>query len=99
MNQQCCIVRFPETDYAPLSLDKHQKLSECLTLQNSPVLFGCRTGICGTCLVVVEGEIPPPNQDEKEVLENLAPSNIRLRLACQLDLTSDIKITRFEEDK
>ena len=99
MNEQCCIVRFPGTDYTQISLDKHQNLSEYLTVQNSPILFGCRTGICGTCLVVVEGAIPPPNDDEKEVLEILVPSNIPARLACQLDLTSNIKITRFEEDK
>ena len=99
MNEQCCIVRFPGTDYTQISLDKHQNLSEYLTVQNSPILFGCRTGICGTCLVVVEGEIPPPNEDEQEMLEILVTSNIPARLACQLDLTSNIKITRFEEDK
>lgn len=98
MNEQCCI-HFPRTDHAPLTINKHQNLCECLTVQNSPVLFGCRTGICGTCLVVVEGDIPPPNEDEKEVLETLAPSNIRARLACQLKLASDIKITPFAEDK
>ncbi|MBC6436085.1 2Fe-2S iron-sulfur cluster binding domain-containing protein, partial [Nostoc sp. HG1] len=44
-----------------MSLIPHQNLSEHLTIQNSPVLFGCRTGICGTCLVEVNGTIPSPN--------------------------------------
>lgn len=92
MNEQFCIVRFPETNYQPVTLEKHQNLSEHLTVQNSPVLFGCRTGICGTCLVDVEGDIPPPNEEEQEILENLAPGNKQARLACQLDLTSDIAI-------
>ena len=93
-----CVIRFPETDYQPLTLELHQKLSEHLTVQNSPVLFGCRTGICGTCLVTVTGEISPPHEEEQEILEMLAPGNTQARLACQLDLTSDIEITPLLED-
>lgn len=92
MSEQCCVVSFPGTNYAPLTLEKNENLSEHLTVQNSPVLFGCRTGVCGTCLVVVEGNIPPPSKEEKEVLEILAPGHIRARLACQLNLTNDIAI-------
>ena len=97
MNVQGCKVGFPGTDYQTLMLEKHSNLSEYFTVQNSPVLFGCRTGICGTCLVVIDGDIPPPSEEEKELLETLAPENSRARLACQLDLTSDIKITLFAE--
>jgi len=97
MHEASCIVSFPGTEYPPLLLEKHQNLSESLTIQNSPVLFGCRTGICGTCIVVVEGKIPPPDDAEKEVLETLASGNFQVRLACQLDLTSDIAITPFVE--
>ncbi|NEU74885.1 (2Fe-2S)-binding protein [Hassallia byssoidea VB512170] len=86
------IIRFTQSNYQPISLEKHQKLSEYLTVQNSPVLFGCRTGICGTCLVVVEGDIPPPSEEEKEILEIFAPGNEQARLACQIDLTNDIDI-------
>ena len=96
MNEQCCIIHFPGTDYSPLNLEKHSNLSEHLTVQNSPVLFGCRTGICGTCLVVIKGNIPAPSEDEKEVLETLAPGNHQLRLACQLDLSRDIEIFAFD---
>jgi len=97
MKEAACVVSFPGTEYPPLILEKHQNLSESLTIQNSPVLFGCRTGICGTCIVIVEGEIPPPNAAETEVLETLAPGNFQVRLACQLDLTSDIAIAPFIE--
>ncbi|MBD1840140.1 2Fe-2S iron-sulfur cluster-binding protein [Coleofasciculus sp. FACHB-501] len=96
MNEKCCIIRFPGTDYSPLTLEKHSNLSEHLTVQNSPVLFGCRTGICGTCLVVIKGKIPAPSEDEKEVLETLAPGNNQVRLACQLDLSSDLEIFAFD---
>ena len=93
------IIRFTQTHYQPISLEKHEKLSEHLTVQNSPVLFGCRTGICGTCLVVVQGDIPPPSEEEKEILEIFAPGNEQVRLACQIDLTKDIEIKSYAGEK
>ncbi|MBW4518650.1 MAG: (2Fe-2S)-binding protein [Scytolyngbya sp. HA4215-MV1] len=92
-----CTVSFPGTPYPALWLDGQQNLSEHLTMQNSPVLFGCRTGICGTCLVEVEGDIPAPKPDEREMLDLLAPNQAKARLACQLILTGDIKIRRWTE--
>lgn len=70
-------------------------LSEVLTIENSPLLFGCRTGICGTCLARVDarsGELPPPSQDEKDVLELLCPNEPKARLACQIRLSADLTI-------
>jgi ferredoxin len=92
-----CMVSFPETEYPPLALAVHQNLSEHLTIQNSPVLFGCRTGICGTCLVEVEGDSPPPMPDEQEMLDTLAPQQAKVRLACQLVLTADLEIRRLSQ--
>lgn len=91
-HNKSCIISFPGTNYPPILLDKHSLLSQDLTVQNSPVLFGCCTGICGTCLVVVKGNISSPNQEEQELLDILAPGNNQVRLACQLDLTSDLEI-------
>jgi len=93
MSEKHCLINFIDTNYPPLKLKKEAKLSEYLTVQNSPVLFGCRTGICGTCLVAVSGEITPPGDEEAEILGVIAPENPRARLACQLHLTSDIAIT------
>lgn len=87
-----CKISFPETDYPPITLQPHQNLSEHLTIQNSPVLFGCRTGICGTCLVKVIGDIPAAKADEQELLDTLAPSVPNARLACQIDLTVNVEI-------
>jgi len=64
-------------------------LSESLDVTNSPILFGCRTGICATCLVqVVEGaeHLPELEEDEEEVLEIYAEVE-NCRLACQLSLS------------
>ena len=93
MNHKTCEIQFPQTDYKSISLEKNQNLAEYLTIENSPILFGCRTGICGTCLVIIEGDIPPASEEEQELLEILAPENPKARLACQIQLTNDIKIT------
>lgn len=97
MSEQQYIISFPGTSYPSIILDAHQKLSEHLTVQNSPVLFGCRTGICGTCLVLVNGETSPPSAEEREVLEVIAPEHTNARLACQLELTSNLEITHLKE--
>jgi ferredoxin len=57
-------------------------------------LFNCRgKGICGTCLVRVEGEkIDPPNEVEKKKLKKKLPKDPNLRLACQLIVKNDLKI-------
>jgi ferredoxin len=89
-------VSFSPESHPPVGLARGSVLSEHLTLENSPVLFGCRTGICGTCLVEVEeevsGRLPAPSADESELLEIIAPDISRARLACQLELRADIKV-------
>ncbi len=91
-----CIIQFPETNYQPIELEINQNLAEHLTVENSPILFGCRTGICGTCIVAVEGDIPPASEEEIELLEVLDPENPKARLACQIQLTNNIQITTIK---
>ncbi len=87
-----CTVSFPGTAFAPLVLPPHTPLADRLTLQNSPVLFGCRTGLCGTCAVKVRGAFAPADAEELEVLAAVVPDEPEARLACQLDLIGDIEI-------
>ena len=86
-------IDFPHTDYAPTSFSIDTPLSVGLTLQNSPILFGCRTGICGTCLVSATGNMQSVDAEEKEVLEILAPNCSTARLACQIVPTGDLSLT------
>ncbi|MEO1427464.1 MAG: 2Fe-2S iron-sulfur cluster-binding protein [Cyanobacteria bacterium J06633_8] len=95
MSKKICNIQFPETNYQSIELEANQNLAEHLTVENSPILFGCRTGICGTCLVIIDGDIPPASAAEKELLEILAPENPKARLACQIQLTKDIQITSY----
>ncbi len=85
-------VSFFASEYPAVELDHGDNLAEHLDVGNSPLLFGCRTGICGTCLVRVEGTLPPPSDDERELLEVLAPEDPQARLACQIELVGDIRV-------
>jgi ferredoxin len=95
------LVRFPGSGFPALRLPRGPHLSELLTPENSPVLFGCRTGICGTCLVSVAvldgGRLASAAGDERELLDLLCPGRPDARLACQLDLAADIELMALSE--
>lgn len=86
-------LRFPATNWKTVAVDPQQSLSTQLTLHNSPILFGCRTGICGTCLVSAIGNMVPPDAAEQEVLEILAPHCSTARLACQIQPLGDLSLS------
>ena len=89
------VVRFPGATHPPLHLGVGASLLDHLDVGNSPVLFGCRTGICGTCAVrveVLQGALAPPEPDEAELLALVCPGDTTVRLACQLALTADIRL-------
>lgn len=87
-------LRFPQTAWPDLEVEEDAPLSEVLDASNSPVLFGCRTGICGTCIVTVaaDGALPPPDEDEAEILDIHAPDTPGVRLACQLKVRASCAI-------
>ena len=94
-----CRIEFPDSDKAPIELKEGDCLSEKLTIHNSPILFGCRIGICGTCAVeVVHQDQPlhPRTHDENEFLGALAPGRDEVRLACQIHINTNIKIKKTE---
>ena len=96
MEQNEFTITFSPASHAKIRLRRGSVLSEHLTIDNSPLLFGCRTGICGTCLIEVlsqeNGDLPEPSDDEKELLDIVAPDNLKARLACQIQLCADIRI-------
>ena len=96
---ESCKLEFPGTPYDPVVLDEGSSLAEELAVTNSPVLFGCRSGLCGTCLIeveVTEGELDDADSDEREALEVYAPGNAKARLACQLRLTASLRIRKIQ---
>ena len=89
-------IQFEESSFPSQKFTAGENLSELLHACNSPILFGCRSGICGTCLIeVVEGYPSPANPEEVEALEVYAPENPRARLACQMVLSCPLKIKKL----
>jgi ferredoxin len=90
-------IRFQPESHPAITLTAGANLSEHLTINNSPILFGCRTGICGPCLIEVvtrqDGTLTDPTLEERELLDIVDPDNPRARLACQIALCADITIT------
>jgi ferredoxin len=90
-------IEFVNSGYRPVMLCEGAVLSEHLSVGNSPLLFGCRTGICGTCVIrlqVLHGAVTAPSADERELLDLIAPGDARARLACQLTAVADLRIER-----
>ena len=44
-----------------------------------------------------EGDLPPPDEDEQEILEIYAEGNPKARLACQVCVTCDVHIRPLDE--
>ncbi len=92
-------ISFTDDKYEPVELPDEACLSEHLTVQNSPILFGCRIGICGTCLVEVVSQKDPltkRTENEKEFLDAMLPDRKECRLACQVNINTDIKLKKIE---
>ena len=93
-----CRIEFPGTGNAPVDLKEGDCLSEKLTIHNSPILFGCRIGICGTCAIEILEEKGGPlharTDEEKNFLETMVPGEDNMRLACQIHLNTNISIKR-----
>ncbi|MGK7922848.1 MAG: 2Fe-2S iron-sulfur cluster-binding protein [Trichodesmium sp.] len=61
-------------------------------------IINCRSlGTCGTCAVVIEGAVSPPEWREKARL-SLPPHspNSNKRLSCQVQVLEDIKVTKYD---
>ena len=91
----CHTISFPGSRFPDVTVTAKDVLSQRLTPDNSPVLFGCRAGLCGTCaarISVVAGSLAAACSEEREALDVYAPGDPAARLLCQLAVTADIAI-------
>ena len=74
-------------------------LSNGIDLYNGQAkLINCRgIGSCGTCAVMLEGEVSEPNwrDQTRRSLPPHSPTKNR-RLSCQTKVLGDIKVTKFD---
>lgn len=89
-------VSFDPPDFAPVELEPGVELFDALDGPHSPVFFGCKSGNCGTCLIQLSEEsfqsMPPPSEEERDLLDAFAPGKPFARLACQVRVSCDLKI-------
>ena len=73
------------TDDLSLEVKENYPLIDMCEEHDTSILFGCRDGACGACMVkVVKGSefLSPMGEDEKDFLETMAAEDNE-RLACQ----------------
>ncbi|MBC8123000.1 MAG: (2Fe-2S)-binding protein [Gemmatimonadaceae bacterium] len=74
-------------------------LEQNVALYNGPAMLNCHGfGTCGTCAVAVEGKVSEPGGPEKIRLGLPPHKGIEggRRLACQVRVLGDIKVTKYE---
>jgi ferredoxin len=89
-------ITFEAEGFQPVEVPEGSLLGDVLDGPHSPVFFGCKSGNCGTCLVDVNSEaaalLPPPSDDERDLVEAHAPDRPHARLACQLKASCDLNL-------
>lgn len=77
------------------SLPHNAHLSDAAELQLAGLVFGCRAGMCGICVIeVVDGlqNLSRPDDEETWLLATLGHDDAAKRLACQCRLHGDVTI-------
>ena len=80
-----------------LDNEKGSALVDKLDATNSPILFGCRTGICCTCAIRVHNpeNCRPQTQVERVFFESVGlEQETDLRLSCQLSAEHDLSVEK-----
>lgn len=80
------------TDNKTLDVEEGYALIDMCEDQDTSILFGCRDGACGACMVrIKEGSehLSKMGDDEKDFLETMA-AEADERLACQCKVYGDV---------
>lgn len=80
------------TDNKSIDVEDGYALIDMCEDQDTSILFGCRDGACGACMVrVKEGSehLSKMGDDEKDFLETMAAESDE-RLACQCKVYGDV---------
>ncbi len=84
-----------EDDQKTLQVEASQPLTKICDQHPVSILFGCRSVACGTCMIeVLSGmdNLSPMREEERILLDILAPEHTNLRLACQCVVQGDVQI-------
>jgi len=82
------------TDNLTLDVEKGYPLIDMCDEYDTSILFGCRDGACGACMVrVIKGaeNLSKMDENEKDFLETMAAREDE-RLACQCRVFDDVTL-------
>lgn len=77
-----------------IEVKKGAALVEVADEHETELDFGCRDGVCGTCIMRVRAgaeNLSPVTDEERDTLENFAAAPGQ-RLACQVKIVGDVEI-------
>jgi ferredoxin len=83
-----------KTDKKSLTVDQGSAIIDVCEHHDTSILFGCRDGACGACMVKVldnPGNLSPMEDHERDFLETMAAREDE-RLACQCRVLGDVTI-------
>ncbi|MCY4381247.1 MAG: 2Fe-2S iron-sulfur cluster-binding protein [Proteobacteria bacterium] len=86
------------TDNMTVDVEDGYKMIDMCDEYDTSILFGCRDGACGACMVQVDKgheNLSPMEEDEKDFLETMN-AHENERLACQCQVHGDITLTVSE---
>jgi ferredoxin len=83
-----------KTDKKTLEVEKNAAIIDVCENEETSILFGCRDGACGACMIrVLENpqNLSPMDEHERDFLETMAATEDE-RLACQCRVLGDVTI-------
>lgn len=83
-----------KTDKKIISVDSNAAIIDVCENEDTSILFGCRDGACGACLIrVLENpqNLSQMDEQERDFLETMAARENE-RLACQCRVVGDVTI-------
>ncbi|RDB35794.1 2Fe-2S iron-sulfur cluster-binding protein [Spirobacillus cienkowskii] len=83
-----------KTDKKNITVEKDSLIIDICETEETSILFGCRDGACGACMIKVlehPENLSPMQDHEKDFLETMAAREDE-RLACQCKVLGDVTI-------
>ena len=83
-----------KTDEKTIEVPENAKIIDICENEDTSILFGCRDGACGACMVRVlknPQNLSKMEEHERDFLETMAATDDE-RLACQCKVLGDVEI-------
>lgn len=86
-------------DFLAINVKPGKTIQDIVEASGSALPFGCRDGECGTCVVLIESGmefLSDMTDKEKTVMKNIAETNEKARLACQMKIVQPNGLIRIK---